>query len=147
MCFDLTHAPVATAARDTKHFIFFLGGCSKLSRYRCNLLLPLDRVPRNCFLDHDLVMFPVWVIRNPEIRPKLVDLALRRPLKLCSSHDSEYNTKRNMSRGNSLSDELELSSVLGDTRAYLCSPVWGLAIQSRKVTRVRESGTYHFLIS
>ena len=27
--------------------------------------------------------------------------------------------KRNMSRGNSLSDELELSSVLGDTRAYL----------------------------
>ena len=33
--------------------------------------------------------------------------------------------KRNMSRGNSLSDELELSSVLGDTRAYLYSPVWG----------------------
>ena len=30
-----------------------------------------------------------------------------------------------MSRGNSLSDELELSSVLGDTRAYMCSPVWG----------------------
>ena len=28
-----------------------------------------------------------------------------------------------MSRGNSLSDELELSSVLGDTRAYLYSPV------------------------
>ena len=27
--------------------------------------------------------------------------------------------KRNMSRGSSLSDELELSSVLGDTRAYL----------------------------
>ena len=25
----------------------------------------------------------------------------------------------------SLSDELELSSVLGDTRAYLYSPVWG----------------------
>ena len=34
-------------------------------------------------------------------------------------------SKRNMSRGNSLSDELELSSVLGDTRAYLYSPVWG----------------------
>ena len=33
--------------------------------------------------------------------------------------------KRNMSRGNSLSDELELSSVLGDTRAYLYGPVWG----------------------
>ena len=33
--------------------------------------------------------------------------------------------KRNMSWGNSLSDELELSSVLGDTRAYLYSPVWG----------------------
>ena len=33
--------------------------------------------------------------------------------------------KRNMSRGNSLSDELNLSSVLGDTRAYLHSPVWG----------------------
>ena len=32
--------------------------------------------------------------------------------------------KRNMSRGNSLSDELELRSVLGDTRAYLYSPVW-----------------------
>ena len=30
--------------------------------------------------------------------------------------------KRNMSRGNSLSDELILSSVLGDTRAYVCSP-------------------------
>ena len=27
--------------------------------------------------------------------------------------------KRNMSRGNSLSDELKLSSVLGDTSAYL----------------------------
>ena len=27
--------------------------------------------------------------------------------------------KRNMSWSNSLSDELELSSVLGDTRAYL----------------------------
>ena len=33
--------------------------------------------------------------------------------------------KRNMSRGNSLSDELDLGSVLGDTRAYLYSPVWG----------------------
>ena len=33
--------------------------------------------------------------------------------------------KRNMSRGNSLSDELEPSSVLGDARAYLYSPVWG----------------------
>ena len=33
--------------------------------------------------------------------------------------------KRFMSRGNSLSDELELGSVLGDTRAYLYSPVWG----------------------
>ena len=33
--------------------------------------------------------------------------------------------ERNMSRGNSLSDELELSSVLGDTRAYPYSPVWG----------------------
>ena len=33
--------------------------------------------------------------------------------------------KRNMSRGNSLSDELDLSSVLGDTRAYLYSPVFG----------------------
>ena len=33
--------------------------------------------------------------------------------------------KRNMSRGNSLSDKLELSSVLGDTRAYLYSPVLG----------------------
>ena len=44
--------------------------------------------------------------------------------------------KRNMSRGNSLSDELELSSVLGDTRAYLYSPVLGVAIQSRKVTQV-----------
>ena len=34
--------------------------------------------------------------------------------------------KRNMSRGNSLSDELDLSSVLGDTRAYyLYSPVLG----------------------
>ena len=31
--------------------------------------------------------------------------------------------KRNVSRGNSLSDELELSSVLGDRRAYLYSPV------------------------
>ena len=30
--------------------------------------------------------------------------------------------KRNMSRGNSLSDELDLRSVLGDTRAYLYSP-------------------------
>ena len=34
-------------------------------------------------------------------------------------------SKRNMSRGNSMSDELELSSVLGDTRAYLYSPVGG----------------------
>ena len=33
--------------------------------------------------------------------------------------------KRNMSRGNSVSDELDLSSVLGDTRACLYSPVWG----------------------
>ena len=33
--------------------------------------------------------------------------------------------KRNMSRGNSLSDELDLSSVLGDTRAFLHSPVLG----------------------
>ena len=33
--------------------------------------------------------------------------------------------KRNMSRGNSPSDELDLSSVLGDTRAYLYSPVLG----------------------
>ena len=33
--------------------------------------------------------------------------------------------KRNMSRGNPLSDELELSSVLGDARAYLYSPVLG----------------------
>ena len=33
--------------------------------------------------------------------------------------------KRNMSRGDSLSDELELSSVLGDTRAYLYSPLLG----------------------
>ena len=33
--------------------------------------------------------------------------------------------KRNMSRGNSLSDELDLSLVLGDTRAYLYSPVLG----------------------
>ena len=33
--------------------------------------------------------------------------------------------KRNMSRGNSLSDQLDLSSVLGDTRAYLYSPVLG----------------------
>ena len=33
--------------------------------------------------------------------------------------------KRNMSRGNSLSDELDLSSVLGDARAYLYCPVWG----------------------
>ena len=33
--------------------------------------------------------------------------------------------KRNMSRGNPLSDELDLSSVLGDTRAYLYSPVLG----------------------
>ena len=53
---------------------------------------------------------------------------------------SEYNTKwdsriptkvildglkRNMSRGNSLSDEFELSSVLGDTRAYLCMVPFG----------------------
>ena len=48
--------------------------------------------------------------------------------------------KRNMSRGNCRSDELELTSVLGDTRAYLYSPVWGyVAIQSRKVTRVKRS--------
>ena len=33
--------------------------------------------------------------------------------------------KRNMSRGNSLADELELSSVLGDTRAFLYGPVLG----------------------
>ena len=33
--------------------------------------------------------------------------------------------KRNMSRGNSLSDELDLSSVLSDTRAHLYSPVLG----------------------
>ena len=33
--------------------------------------------------------------------------------------------KRNMSRGKSLSDELDLSSVLGDTRAYLYSAVLG----------------------
>ena len=33
--------------------------------------------------------------------------------------------KRSMSRGNSLSDELDLSSVLGDKRAYLYSPVLG----------------------
>ena len=33
--------------------------------------------------------------------------------------------KRNMSRGNSLSDELDLSSVLSDTRPYLYSPVRG----------------------
>ena len=32
--------------------------------------------------------------------------------------------KRNKSRGNSLSDEVDLSSVLGDTRAYLNRPVW-----------------------
>ena len=33
--------------------------------------------------------------------------------------------KRNMSQGNSLSVELDLSSVLGDTRAYLYTPVLG----------------------
>ena len=33
--------------------------------------------------------------------------------------------KRNMSRGNSVSDELDLGSALGDTRAYLYSPVLG----------------------
>ena len=33
--------------------------------------------------------------------------------------------KRNMSRGNSLSDELDLRSVLGDIRAYLYCPVLG----------------------
>ena len=32
---------------------------------------------------------------------------------------------QDMSRGNSQSDELGLSSVLGDTRAHLCSPVLG----------------------
>ena len=36
--------------------------------------------------------------------------------------------KRSMSRGNSLSDELDLSSVLGDTRAYLYSPGLGLSL-------------------
>ena len=41
------------------------------------------------------------------------------PMVTCSG------SKRNMSRGDSSSDELELSSVLGDTRAYLHSPVWG----------------------
>ena len=47
--------------------------------------------------------------------------------------------KRNISRGSSLSDELDLTSVLGDTRAYLYSPVLGyVAVQSRKVTRVGE---------
>ena len=46
--------------------------------------------------------------------------------------------KRNMSRGNSLSDELNLNSALGDTRAFLYSPVLGVATQSRKVTRVSE---------
>ena len=33
--------------------------------------------------------------------------------------------KRNMSRGTSLSDELDFSSVLGDTRSYLYSLVLG----------------------
>ena len=42
--------------------------------------------------------------------------------------------KRNMSQGNSLSDELDLSSVLGDTRTSRFS----VAIQSRKLTRVRD---------
>ena len=47
--------------------------------------------------------------------------------------------KRNMSRGNSLSDELDLSSVPGDTRAYLYSSVLrSFVLKRRKVTRVRE---------
>ena len=33
--------------------------------------------------------------------------------------------KRNMPRGNSLSDELDLNSVIGDTTAYLYSPILG----------------------
>ena len=49
-----------------------------------------------------------------------------------------------MSRGNPLSDELELSSVLGDVRAYLGSP------QSRKVTflvtRVDDQNTSVFFV-
>ena len=49
--------------------------------------------------------------------------------------------KRSMSRGNSVSDELELRSVLGDTRTYRYTKYsrLGVAIQSRKVTRVREN--------
>ena len=33
--------------------------------------------------------------------------------------------KRNMSRGNSLSDELDLGSVLGDTELICIVPFWG----------------------
>ena len=45
-----------------------------------------------------------------------------------------------MSRGNSLSDELELSSVLGDTRAYLyIVPFGGNYSEPKGKTRVREA--------
>ena len=40
--------------------------------------------------------------------------------------------KRNMSRGNSLSNELDLRSVVGDTRAYLYSPVWGWLFRAER---------------
>ena len=49
-----------------------------------------------------------------------VPIALRIPTKVILD-----GLKRSMSRGNSLSDELDLSSVLGDTRAYLHSLVLG----------------------
>ena len=47
------------------------------------------------------------------------------PVLLYLVESNSRRFERNMSRGNSLSDELELSSVLGDTRAYLYDPVWG----------------------
>ena len=53
--------------------------------------------------------------------------------------------KRNMSRGNSLSHELERSSVLV-IQELVCISRLGVAIQSRKVIRVRD-GAYKSSIS
>ena len=47
-----------------------------------------------------------------------------------------------MSRGNSLSDELDLSSVLGDTRAYLYSPGFGGSYSEPKGNSSLESVSY-----
>ena len=46
-----------------------------------------------------------------------------------------------MSGGNSLSDEFDLSSVLGDTRAYLYSPALGWLFRAKRLLELEKIPT------